>query len=191
MHRKLFKPSHAATSSTSKALPDDKVKEIARAIALKAERDYSNLLAAAQHATHHHKEATDSLKNLLDQILQDTHTAADGHPRKEAVWICAVWIKLQHSHDIHQVNAVAALQYVKEDYEQGYALSVDERELSPKEKAELSHDALQETCTDLPYQVVLQVIELLGKDNQHHHPTERHLARHVQLGLRQRLIYGM
>ena len=85
MHRKLFKPSHAATSSTSKALPDDKVKEIARAIALKAERDYSNLLAAAQHATHHHKEATDSLKNLLDQILQDTHTAADGHPRKEAV----------------------------------------------------------------------------------------------------------
>jgi hypothetical protein len=107
---------------------------------------WGNLVDAATHAGE--LRTWQSLLQEMERVVHNNpHWYRVGLEHDTATqWICAVWIKLQHSHDIHQVNAVVALQYVKEDYEQGYALSVDERELSPKEKAELSHDALQETC---------------------------------------------
>ena len=67
-------------------------------------------------------------------------------PNTAMEWICAVWIRLQQAHHLHQVNAVVVLQYVWEDYQRGFVNSLDGPEVTPAQRAELLYDALEETC---------------------------------------------
>lgn len=58
---------------------------VVRAMVLKAEREYSNLLVAAKHFAALGDPGAEPWKYLLNQIVQDTRTRVRGHPRKTAV----------------------------------------------------------------------------------------------------------
>lgn len=99
-------------------------------------------------------------QSLLQEMAEDVRNnpyweSDDMEPDTAMDWITAVWIKLEHSRNLHEIDAVVVLQYVWESYRQRFHNALDpndeeEGELVDAEQADLLHEALTVTCVGHP-----------------------------------------